>query len=287
MLKQYPRRDFIRFSPRLQNRMGIVRTIAQRGFILSRLYFQNRMGIIRIIAPLGNLHVCLALAEVESKRAKARQVALAGTRPTLEPHGSKVETGGTAEIIAKKLGIGENTVQRAIKVKKQGIPEVFKAVEDGRVTVNEGARIVDLKPHAQKQIVQLQDKNERKKVLGTRLQQSRSSKALREHRQTSGDAYVPGTPYVKRFLARAEMMLNDLISESKSENPLELADKFLREMDWSSEPLRTQYQHCEKLFACIVRVHSGISANRSESLASHQLQSRTGIVNTIALRCLG
>lgn len=50
------------------------------------------------------------LAEVESERAKARQIALAGTRPTLEPHGSKVETGGTAEIISKKLGIGENTM---------------------------------------------------------------------------------------------------------------------------------------------------------------------------------
>jgi hypothetical protein len=49
------------------------------------------------------------LAEVESQRSKARM--LAG-KQTLEPGGSRVETGGTAELISKKLGIGENTVQR-------------------------------------------------------------------------------------------------------------------------------------------------------------------------------
>lgn len=63
-----------------------------------------------------------ALAEVESARAKKRQVELAGSRPsqTLASSEAKVEAGRTAEIVGEKLGIGRATVNRGIKVRKEG-----------------------------------------------------------------------------------------------------------------------------------------------------------------------
>lgn len=73
------------------------------------------------------------LAEVESERARKRQVELAGTRPTSLSRDSKVveECGETAVIIGKKLGIGSATVSRAIKVRKNAAPEVVAAVAKG------------------------------------------------------------------------------------------------------------------------------------------------------------
>lgn len=208
------------------------------------------------------------LVAIEAERARKRMEATqakpgeqVGHR--LPPSGGSLDHGDAVEIVSKKLGIGENTLRRATNVRKSGVPEVIKAAEDGEITVNEGAKIAQLKPQTQRQVVQLKDQKERQKVISTRLQQSRSKKAVDKNRQSSGDAYVPGTPYVKRFLGRAEQMLNDLVAEAKSENPAELADRFMREMDWSSEPLRMQYQHCEKLFACISRLHSGVSTHRA------------------------
>lgn len=206
------------------------------------------------------------LSALEAERAKKRMEATLkkGDTLPLPPRGGSGEKGETAEIIGKKLGIGANTVQRGIKVVRHGVSELVQAVERNEITVTEGARIAELQPHSQRRVVAIKDGPERRKQLGTTLQQSRTKKmALKAKTEVRGDAYVPGTPYVKRFLARAEQMLNDIVAECRSEDAAELADRFMREMDWSSEQLRMQYQHCEKLFACIGRVHSGTAQHRA------------------------
>jgi hypothetical protein len=52
-------------------------------------------------------------------------------------------------------------MRRAMKVKSKGTEEVIHAVENGEITVNEAERIVELKPHSQRRVVSIKDKNER------------------------------------------------------------------------------------------------------------------------------
>lgn len=220
----------------------------------------------RDLSPSQLSIVGARLAKVEGERARKRSEAnlKRGTISPTDPYGSLGKDGGpTAEIIGTKLGIGKNTVQRGIKVMKQGTPELVKAVESDSITVTEAARIADLKPHSQRRIVVIKDKRERQKEFGKTAQQRRSKQALHKNNKMQGDAYVPGTPYVKRFLGRAEQMLNDLVAECKSEVPEDLARRFCLEMDWHSEPLKLQYHHCEKLFATLAIVQTRVAESRA------------------------
>ena len=58
------------------------------------------------------------------------------------------DTGGSTSIsrprAAKLLGVGESAVGKARKVRREGVPELAKAVEGGDLTVDEAAKIADL-----------------------------------------------------------------------------------------------------------------------------------------------
>lgn len=77
------------------------------------------------------------ILEFEQRRARERQGAR--TDLTSASTGAEVDKGRTSERIAAKAGVGKATVERAIKVRKQGAPEVQKAVESGEVSLNMGA----------------------------------------------------------------------------------------------------------------------------------------------------
>jgi len=59
---------------------------------------------------------------------------------SLLPHGSN-ERGMAAEIAARTLGVGRNTVERASTVKRHD-PALFEKVKSGEITANEAAREV-------------------------------------------------------------------------------------------------------------------------------------------------
>ena len=84
----------------------------------------------------------------EERRARERQVALAGTRKddlvADRPQGSS-EAGRTVEKLASTAGVGARSVTRAIAVRESGIPELNKKVAAGEITVNEAEHIAMLK----------------------------------------------------------------------------------------------------------------------------------------------
>lgn len=71
------------------------------------------------------------ILEFEQRRARERQGAR--TDLTSAPPDAEVSRGRTSERIAAKAGVGKMTVERAIKVRKQGAPEVQMAVESGNM----------------------------------------------------------------------------------------------------------------------------------------------------------
>lgn len=81
------------------------------------------------------------ILEFEQRRARERQAATLKRGDevpsvSVEINGDK---GRTAERLAEKAGVGHATINKAIKVRKQGAPEVQKAVESGEVSLNMGA----------------------------------------------------------------------------------------------------------------------------------------------------
>lgn len=82
------------------------------------------------------------ILEFEQRRARERQAATqakpgerVGDRSLSTDH--NLDAGRTNERLAVKAGVGSATIQRAIKVRKQGAPEVQKAVESGGGSSNE------------------------------------------------------------------------------------------------------------------------------------------------------
>lgn len=80
------------------------------------------------------------ILEFEQRRARERQAAALrhGSAAPLAPTGANGdEHGRTRDKLAAKSGVSAQTINRAIKVRKQGAPEVQKAVESGGGSSNE------------------------------------------------------------------------------------------------------------------------------------------------------
>ena len=84
--------------------------------------------------------------------------------------------------MASKAGVGEMTIQRAIKVRKQGTPEVQKAVESGDVSLNMAEKIVKLNPTAQKRVIEAPAQ--------TRAHELRSALKVRRQSKPAGGPHV-------------------------------------------------------------------------------------------------
>ena len=76
------------------------------------------------------------ILEFEQRKARERQGARTDLTSLSADHEVK-DSGRTNERLAVKAGVGSATIQRAIKVRKQGAPEVQKAVESGGGSSNE------------------------------------------------------------------------------------------------------------------------------------------------------
>jgi hypothetical protein len=78
------------------------------------------------------------MLKTQEEKARRRQIELAGTRKnddeTLVPIGTKVETGRSAEIIAKEIGGKTRTFQRYIHAFENGSEELKQKLRQGEIT---------------------------------------------------------------------------------------------------------------------------------------------------------
>lgn len=206
------------------------------------------------------------LAEVEMGRAKARMSEAGKAGADIRHHGvapsgaTPSEVGKAASFAAKKLGTSERTVERGIAVVKKGTPEVVKAVENNVMSISEAEKVVKLNPDAQKKIASITDKRERATEITKAINRS---EACKRRDNPPPVVELPGTPYVRRFMGRLELMTNDLASEFKLKTGEEIADKFLSEMDWNQPQLRAQLEHITPLLRGLANVYDAVVGKAS------------------------
>jgi len=95
--------------------------------------------------------------ELQESAAKERMSAGGGDRksktaksgPVTVPEAIK---GDTRDILGKAAGVSGSLVDAARKVRKEGVPELAKAVEDGRLSVTKAAKAVDKPEEVQREL---------------------------------------------------------------------------------------------------------------------------------------
>ena len=187
----------------------------------------------RHLTPSQIAMVSLNYEAVERERAKERMAAGAGYHHVVVP-----ETGNVAEKLGKKFGVGENTVQRAIKVKRDGVPELVDRVRDGEMTVSEAAKVATLGKDSQRRIVNM-PKEERKKAMGKAIAISKSKKA----RNPPPVVEAAGTEFTRALLGRVELIANDLSSRGLRDRQM-ILDRFVGEFGWGDKVQLQQLWHC-------------------------------------------
>ena len=179
--------------------------------------------------------------EFEQRKARERQ----GERSDLTsaPVGAQVESPGrVSEKLAEKAGVGRRSVERAIKVREGGIPEVNEAVAKGEVSLNMAEKIAKLNPSAQRRVIETPAPQR-----GDALQEAlnRSDAAARRHARDQAPVISqPATPFVRKFLSAIERLAM-LCAEEGVKDGSDIAKKFMDEMDWESLPLTLQLERAE------------------------------------------
>lgn len=85
--------------------------------------------------------------------AKERQKLSEGRGKKGENNCSDLNKGQARDQVGRAFGISGGTVDRAAKVVKDGIPEIAKAVDDGRITVFKGSQIAANPPELQRPLL--------------------------------------------------------------------------------------------------------------------------------------
>lgn len=140
--------------------------------------------------------------EVEERfamEAKERQIALAGTRPNLNPDlvplvaqgtlSAKNERGRAAEQTAGALGIAHSYVSQAKKLKKDA-PEILEKVKDGTMNIKEAQKVVQLSPEKRIEViaqVQAGDFKTIDQAVRAEVRQERIEKIVAGNKALDGD----------------------------------------------------------------------------------------------------
>ena len=108
-------------------------TLAEKNFILQHNIARRQLGDHEKYAYGYDI------LKTEEEKARGRQIELAGTRKkdddiTLVPIGTKVETGRSAEIVAKQIGGKTRTFQRYIYALENGSEELKQKLRQGEIT---------------------------------------------------------------------------------------------------------------------------------------------------------
>lgn len=100
----------------------------------------------------GALQIAAGKYAIE-REVEARKRQLAQLNNSSVPTGTDDEFGYSRQKAAEKFGLGEQTVARAVKVVKEGTPELVQAVERGQASVSAAAEVATLPKVEQQQIV--------------------------------------------------------------------------------------------------------------------------------------
>lgn len=195
-------------------------------------------------------HAIAAMAGWEREQAKKRQVAglRHGDSPSVQPCTNGSEHGRTSEKLAAKTGVSARTVDKAIKVREAGIPEVNQAVASGEVSLNMAEKIVKLSPAAQRRVIDTPAKD-RADALQTAFVRSDAAK----RRDSRADLPVKpeiGTAFIRKFLSSIERLAM-ICAEDGVKDGGAIATKFMEEMDWDSLPLSLQWERAEPVIRAL------------------------------------
>lgn len=196
-------------------------------------------------------HAIAAMAGWEREQAKKRQAAAGGDKKSLCAglHEAVIEgTGRTSEKLAAKTGVSARTVDKAIKVREAGIPEVNQAVASGEVSLNMAEKIVKLSPAAQRRVIEAPAKD-RADALQTAFVRSDAAK----RRDSRADLPVKpeiGTAFIRKFLSSIERLAM-ICAEDGVKDGGSIATKFMEEMDWGSLPLTLQWERAEPVIRAL------------------------------------
>lgn len=188
-----------------------------------------------------------AMADYERRKAKERQ----GTRTDLTSAPPGTEVGRASEKLAQKVGVGARTIDRAIKVREQGAPELQAAVASGEIKLNQAEKIVQLNQSAQRKVVEA-PKHQRGAELQKALNRSDSCKR-REAKRASPVVEQPSTSFVRKFLSGVERVAM-VCAEEGEKDGASIAARFLDEMDWDSSALMIQLERCEPVFRALAMI---------------------------------
>ena len=200
------------------------------------------------------------ILEFEKRRARERQShgetapgqTLSADRRTASP-----DPGRASEKLAEKAGVGRRSVERAIKVRENGVPELNEAVAKGEVSLNMAEKIVKLKPASQKRVM-----NAPREQIGDALREAmnRSDSATRRSKRMSAGAppvqEQDGSAFVRKFLSGIER-LAIICAEDGVKDGGAIATKFMDEMDWESTPLKLQFERAEPVIRALAIIQQG------------------------------
>lgn len=209
-------------------------------------------------------HAAAAMKPYEERKARERMAAGGAigaeitNRGGADRHHPVEGAGRTAEILAKKVNVGQRTMNRAIKVREQGTEELNAAVAAGEITLNQAEKIVELNPSAQRKIVEA-PKERRADALREAI--NRSDACKRRDARKAGVAPVvelPSTPFVRKFLSGLERMAI-ICAEDGDKDGDGIATRFMNEMDWSHQGLSAQFDRCQPIIDALTKLRVEIA----------------------------
>lgn len=202
-------------------------------------------------------HAVAAMAGWEREQARKRQAATQFVDGVCRAAQTVEDKGRTSEKLAAKTGVSARTVDKAIKVRESGIPEVNQAVASGEVTLNMAEKIVKLNPAAQRRIMEAPPQH-RESELQTAYVRSDAAKR-REVRATAQVQPEIGTAFVRKFLSSIER-LAILCAEDGVKDGGAVATKFMEEMDWDNLPLSLQWERAEPVVRALAIIQQARQA---------------------------
>lgn len=206
------------------------------GFVASSCVHRSLNSSQRSLIAVGFL-------QYEQEQAKARQVALAGSRKSdlVEnfPQGS--DAGKSRDKAGERMGVSGRSVADAKHIVDKGIPEVVEKIRSGEMMLNEARKVVALNTNAQRQVIGV-SKKERSNTLRKAVNQSTAAK-VRFSPPVERIAPSPGTTFTRKFIGALERLAM-MCAEEGFKDATVIAAKFDAEMDYSSQPLVMQLDRC-------------------------------------------
>jgi hypothetical protein len=224
-------------------------------------YVTSENGARRHLSESQLAHAVAAMKPYEERKAHERQLASLkrGDSP-LPPIGGDGRSGRVSEILALKSGVGARSVERAIKVREQGTPELNAAVAAGEIALSQAEKIVHLNPAAQRKIVEA-PKALRSDEIRTAINRSDGSKRRDKIKAAGGPVFTdqPSTSFVRKYLSGLERIAM-VCAEDGAKDGAAIATKFLAEMDWNVDALAIQFERCEPIFRALAIIQQHVDS---------------------------